>query len=74
MSKRADFWTIFVCNSMHYFVLSYLCWLKAADTDRAIGKYPIDRTPFLKRRNFITACETEFHALLKYYCHKNFVP
>jgi len=48
MSKRADFWTFLVCSIMHYFVLVYLCWLKATDTDRAIGKYPIDRTPFLK--------------------------
>ena len=33
---------------MQYFVLLYLCWLKAADTDRAIGKYQIGRMPFLK--------------------------
>jgi len=29
--------------------------LKATDTDRATGKYPIDRTPFLKdeKRQFL---------------------
>jgi len=29
--------------------------LKATDTDRAIGKYPIDRPPFLKdeKRQFL---------------------
>jgi len=32
---------------MHYFVLLYLCWLKATNTDIAIGKYLIDPTPFL---------------------------
>jgi len=32
---------------MHYLVLSYLCWLKATNTDRAIGKYLIGRTLFL---------------------------
>jgi len=50
MSKRADFWTFLVHISLHYFVLLYLCWLKATGTDRAIGKYPIDRTPFLKHQ------------------------
>jgi len=55
MSKLAEFWTFLVCNRMHYFVLLYLCWLKATDTDRTIGKYPIDRTPFLKdeKRQFL---------------------
>jgi len=40
---------------MHYFVLLYLCWLKASDTDRAMGKYPIDRIPFLidEKRHFL---------------------
>jgi len=47
MSTHADFWTFLLCNSMHYLVLSYLCWLKATDTDRAIGKYLIGRTLFL---------------------------
>jgi len=40
---------------MHLFVLLYICWLKATDTDRAIGKYSIDRTLLLKdeKRQFL---------------------
>jgi len=55
MSNRADFWTFLVCNSMHYFVLLYLYWLNATDTDKAMGKYPIDQTPFPKdeKRQFL---------------------
>jgi len=32
---------------MHWFILLYLCWLQATNTDMTIGKYSIDRTPFL---------------------------
>jgi len=55
MSTRMEFWTYLVYHSMHWFVLLYLCWLTATDTDRAIGKYLIDRTPFLKdeKRQFL---------------------
>jgi len=48
MSTRVDFLIFVVCNSMHYFVLLYLCWLKATDTDIAIGKYLTCRTQFFK--------------------------
>jgi len=55
MSTRKEFWTFFVYRSMHLFVLLYICWLKATDTDRAIGKYSIDRTQLLKdeKRQFL---------------------
>jgi len=41
-----------VYSSMHYFVLLYLYWLKAINTDIPIRKYLIGRTPFLKEENF----------------------
>jgi len=37
---------------MNWFVLLYLCRLKATNTDKAIGKYPIDRTPFLLDKKY----------------------
>jgi len=32
-----------------------MCWLKVTAADKAIGKYPIDRTPFLEdeKRQFL---------------------
>jgi len=48
MSTRAEYWTFLVYRSMHWLVLLYLCWLKATNTDIAIGEYLIGWTPFLK--------------------------